>query len=69
MSFTEEEKFEGITFKKDFSFIHDESPMEPMELFWDHLTIRAIKKNSNSFFKKRKKTEEKKSNLNNKDDH
>lgn len=62
MSFPEEEKFEGIAFKKNFSFIHDENPMEPMELFWDHLTIKAIKKPSNSFFNKKRKTEEKKGN-------
>lgn len=36
--------YEEIDFKKNFSFLHDEQIIEPMELFWDELTIKSIKK-------------------------
>ncbi len=36
--------FDEINFKQKFSFLHDEEDIEKMELFWDDLTIKSIKK-------------------------
>lgn len=36
--------FEEINFKQKFSFLHDEEDLEKMELFWEDLTIKSIKK-------------------------
>ena len=36
--------FDEINFKENFSFLHDEHNIEKMELFWDDLTIKSIKK-------------------------
>jgi ATP-binding cassette, subfamily G (WHITE), eye pigment precursor transporter len=42
------EVFEEINYKTKFSFIHDEHILEPMELFWDNLTIKSVKKKKNA---------------------